>query len=47
MRHVAVVMRIVGPATAACNENPQARSVALSRLEARLGKQWRAIRTTL
>lgn len=47
MRHVTVVMRIVGPATAAYNENPQARSVALSRLEARLGKQWRAIRTTV
>lgn len=44
MHHVGLVMRAVAPATAAYNENPQARSVTLGRLESRLGKHWRSIR---
>lgn len=47
MYHVAFTMGMVAPATAAYNENPQARSVTLGRLEARMGKHWRSIRSRL
>ena len=47
MRHVVVVLLSVAPPTAACNENPQARSVTLGRFESRLGKHWRSVRTTI
>jgi Zn-dependent protease with chaperone function len=47
LHHVTRVLLVVAPATAACNENPQARLATLGRLEARLGKHWRSIRTRL
>jgi Zn-dependent protease with chaperone function len=47
MHHVAVVLLIVAPPTAAYNENPQARTVTLGRFESRLGKHWRSARTTI
>ena len=40
-------MRSVATATAAYNENLQARSVTLQRLDAKLNKHWRSVRTTL
>lgn len=47
MHHVAFTMSHVGHATAAINENPQARTVTLGRLEAKLVKHWRTIRAPL
>jgi hypothetical protein len=45
--YVALVIRSVATATAAFNENLQARSVTLQRLDAKLNKHWRSVRTTL
>jgi Zn-dependent protease with chaperone function len=47
MHHVTCILLTVAPATAAYNENPQARSVTLGRLESRLVKHWRSIRAAI
>jgi hypothetical protein len=47
MHHIAIVMGTTAAATTAYNENPQARLVTLGRLEAKLNKHWRSVRTGL